>query len=199
MLSSLTTEIAITAARLIVDEGLEYGPAKRRAAKLVCPGQLRASSLPSNMAIEVEVHNHIALFCADTQPHELHALRLIAIEWMERLHLLRPHLTGAAWRGTATRLSSVHLQLFCNDSKEAEIEFLNQNIPFDLGSTPGPRGQLIDVLTVSSWCPQLKEHVSVHLSILDFDDLRGALKPDAQGQTERGSLAPLRQRMAAQP
>jgi hypothetical protein len=27
--------------------------------------------------------------------------------------------------------------------------------------------------------------------VLDFDDLRGALKPDARGQTERGDLAAL--------
>jgi hypothetical protein len=47
---------------------------------------------------------------------------------MDRLAEFRPHLTGAVWRGTATRLNSVHLQLFCDDSKAAEIELLNQKI-----------------------------------------------------------------------
>ena len=32
---------------------------------------------------------------------------------------------------------------------------------------------------------------TVCLSILDHDDLRGALKPDARGLTERGDLAAL--------
>jgi hypothetical protein len=30
------------------------------------------------------------------------------------------------------------------------------------------------------------------MSVLDHDDLRGALKPDAQGRTERGDLKALR-------
>jgi hypothetical protein len=32
----------------------------------------------------------------------------------------------------------------------------------------------------------------VHLHVLDHDDLRGALKPDARGRTQRGDLAALR-------
>ena len=31
----------------------------------------------------------------------------------------------------------------------------------------------------------------LHLSVLDLDDLRGALKPDAQGRSQRGDLAAL--------
>jgi hypothetical protein len=40
-------------------------------------------------------------------------------------------------------------------------------------------------------CPALQERVTLCLSILDFDDLRGALKPDARGLTERGDLGAL--------
>ena len=40
-------------------------------------------------------------------------------------------------------------------------------------------------------CPALGERVTLCLTILDFDDLRGALKPDARGLTERGDLAAL--------
>jgi len=32
----------------------------------------------------------------------------------------------------------------------------------------------------------------VHLLVYDLDDLRGALKPDAQGRAPRGDLAALR-------
>ena len=39
--------------------------------------------------------------------------------------------------------------------------------------------------------------VTVHLFVRDFDDLRGALKPDAHGQSWRGDLGALRARMAA--
>jgi hypothetical protein len=190
MASNLTAEVASAAARLIVEEGMEYGPAKRRAARLLA-GRVKAAELPDNQAVEDEVRAYIELFCADTQPAELLALRRVAALWMERLQAFRPHLTGAVWRGTATRLNSVHLQLFCDDTKEAEITLLDRRIAFDVGSIDGPRGDPIDVLTVSSPSAELGEEVTVHLSILDYDDLRGAMKPDTRGQAERGDLARL--------
>ncbi len=193
--SSFTSELASAAARLVVEEGMEYGPAKRRAAKVLGRSTVRNAELPDNDSIEDEVRAYLALFCADTQPAELKALREVAALWMERLQALRPHLTGAVWRGTATRLNAVHLQLFCDDSKEAEIFLLNQGVNFDVGSITGPRGQPVDVLTVSSPSRELGEAVTVHLSILGFDDLRGALKPDARGRSERGDLPALRRLM----
>ena len=118
---------------------------------------------------------------------------------MERLQALRPHITGAVWRGTATRLNSVHLQLFCDDAKEAEIELLNRRVDFDVGSIDGPRHRPIDVLSFSTPSEALGEPVTLHLSILDFDDLRGALKADTRGRTERGDLPALRRLLAEEP
>jgi hypothetical protein len=48
------------------------------------------------------------------------------------------------------------------------------------------------VLTVASRSEALGERVTVHLHVNDHDDLRGALKPDAQGRSWRGDLAALR-------
>jgi len=192
---SLTEEIAATAARLIVEEGMEYGPAKRRAAKVLGRHSVRPAELPDNQAVEDQVREYIALFCADTQPTELAALREVAADWMRRLAEFRPHLTGAVWRGTATRLNNVHLQLFCDDSKAAEIALLNLGIPFEVGSIAGPRAEMVDMLSVSSPSRALGESVTVLLTVLDHDDLRGALKPDARGQAQRGDLAALLKRM----
>ncbi|HEX3139963.1 MAG TPA: hypothetical protein VHQ87_07910, partial [Rhizobacter sp.] len=99
MNSQLSAELASAAARLIVEEGMEYGPAKRRAAKLLGKHSVRPVDLPGNDAIEDEVRSYLQLFCADTQPGELLALRHVAALWMERLQAFRPHLTGAVWRG----------------------------------------------------------------------------------------------------
>jgi len=195
MNSNLSAELASVAARLIVEEGMEYGPAKRRAAKMLGKQGVRSVDLPGNDEVEDEVRSYLQLFHADTQPAELLALRHVAELWMERLQAFRPHLTGAVWRGTATRLSSVHLQLFCDDSKEAEIALIDKRVDYDVGSLPGPRGEPIDVLSLSSMSAELGEPVTVHLSILDHDDLRGALKPDARGLPERGELAELRRLM----
>lgn len=195
MSSALTAEIAAAAARLVVEEGMEYGPAKQRAARALGKHGTRSAQMPDNGAVEDEVRAYLDLFCADTQPAELAALREVAAIWMERLAEFRPHLTGAVWRGTATRLSSVHLQLFCDDTKSAEIEMLNKGIDFDVGSISGPRNLPVDVLSVSSPSSSLGEEVTVFLTVLDHDDLRGGLKPDASGQTQRGDLVALRRLM----
>lgn len=195
MPASLTAEIAAAAARLVVEEGMEYGPAKRRAARDLGRHSLRSTELPTNDEVEDEVRAYLDIFCADTQPAELAALRTVAALWMQRLAEFRPYLTGAVWRGTATRLNSVHIQLFCDDSKAAEIALIDQRVPYDVGTLPGPRGDPIDVLSIATPSAALGESVTVHLSVLDHDDLRGALKPDARGRTQRGDLAALRRLM----
>ena len=190
MSTALTAEIAAAAARLVVEEGMEYGAAKRRAVRVL--GKHRPADLPGNDEIEDEVRAYLTLFCADTQPAELAALREVAAQWMARLAPFRPHLTGAVWRGTATRLSNVHLQLYCDDSKATELALIDLGVAYEVGSLPGPRGEPVDVLSVVSPSRALGETVTVHLTILDHDDLRGALKPDARGRSQRGDLAALR-------
>lgn len=182
-------EIAAAAARLIVDEGMDWGAAKQRAARDL--GLPRSAALPANDAVEDAVREHIAIFHADTQPPELRALRELAAQWMARLADFRPHLTGAVWRGTATRLSNVHLQLYCDDGKAAEIELLNRGLAFDIAETTAGKGRAVDMLILDVPCAALQERVTLCLTILDFDDLRGALKPDSRGLTERGDLAAL--------
>ena len=194
-MSPASAAIAAAAARLVVEEGLEYGPAKRRAARDLGAG--RRAELPDNDMLDDAVREHIAIFCPDTQPAELAALRAVALRWMERLAAFRPHLTGAVWRGTATRLSTVQLELFCDDSKSAELALINQGIDYEVGSRSGPRGEPIDVLGIAVPSAELGEPVTLHLAVLDHDDLRGALKPDPRGRTARGDLAALRALLAA--
>ncbi len=181
-------EVAAAAARLVVEEGLEYGAAKRRAARDL--GRRRAE-LPSNEALEDQVREYIELFCADTQPVELRAMREVAALWMERLAVFRPHLAGAVWRGTATRLSSVHLELYCDDAKSAELALLDKRVHYDVGALERHGAEPVTVLTVSSHSTALGEPVTVHMTVLDHDDLRGALKTDARGRGWRGDLAAL--------
>ncbi|MBA4218677.1 MAG: hypothetical protein IIA03_08300 [Proteobacteria bacterium] len=195
-MTAITAEIAAAAARLIVDEGMDWGPAKQRAARDL---GLPRAALPGNDEVEDAVREHIAIFHADTQPAELRALRELAAQWMDRLAEFRPHLTGAVWRGTATRLSNVHLQLYCDDSKAAEIALLNRGLSFDVAETTASKGRTVDMLILDVPCPSLGERVTLCLTILDFDDLRGALKADARGLTERGDLAALQSLLNAPP
>lgn len=191
MPSRLTEEIAASAARLVVEEGLDYGAAKRRAARDLGASP-RSGELPGNDVVEDEVREYLALFCADTQPAELAELRRIAIGWMERLERFRPHLTGAVWRGTATRRNDVHIELFCDDSKAAELALLDLDVDYEVGSTTGANGRTVDVLSVASTSRELGMRVVVLFTILDYDDVRGALRLDAGGRSMRGDLAAAR-------
>ena len=192
MTATLAEEIAATAARLVVDEGMEYAQAKRKALRVLGRAGAGRGGLPSNEQVEDEVRDYLALFCADTQPAELAALRRLALLWMDRLAEFRPHLSGAVWRGTATRLSAIHLDLYCDDAKTTEIALINQGIDYDVGSRPDARGEPVDMLSIASRCAELDDMVTLFLSILDHDDLRGALKPDARGRSWRGDAAALR-------
>jgi hypothetical protein len=189
-MESAKSEIAATAARLVVEEGLEYGPAKRRAAKQL--GLKARTALPDNDTVEEAVREYIELFCADTQPAELAALRRLAIVWMERLAQFRPYLGGAVWHGTATRLSDIYIQLFCDDPKSAEIALIEKNVNYQAQTVTGLHGEPVEALSISSMSQDLGESVGVHLLIYDHDDLRGALKPDAKGRAPRGDLAAVR-------
>ncbi len=193
-MNEVAFEIAATAARLVVEEGLAFGPAKHRALKEL--GLSGRTALPSNELVESEVRDYIALFCADTQPAELLALRELAQVWMQRLIEFRPHLGGAVWQGWATRLCDVDLALFCDDPKSAEIALINQNQRYEVQTVKGLHGHDVDVLSLHSFCHDLNEDVGVHLRIYDLDDLRGALLPDAQGRSPRGDLAALQRLLA---
>jgi hypothetical protein len=188
-MDQLKDEIAASAARMVVEEGLEYGSAKRRAVKQL--GVASKSVMPNNDQVEAAVREYIALFCADTQPAELLALRTLALEWMRRLERFRPYVAGAVWHGTATRNSDIYLQLFCDDSKSAEIELIDMGVRFDATSVNGFQGESVDALSVQVRSPALGAHIGIHLMVYDFDDLRGALKPDAQGRRPRGDMAAL--------
>ena len=192
-MNTVQEEIAATAARMVVEEGLEYGPAKRRAVKQL--GLNARAQLPNNDQVEDAVREYLEVFCADTQPAELHALRELAVVWMERMAAFRPHLAGAVWRGTATGLSDIYLQLFCDDPKSAEISLIDHNVRYEVSTVQGFQGEAVDALSILSSCPGLSQKVLVHLMIYDLDDLRGALKPDGQGRTYRGDLVALQRLM----
>lgn len=197
--SEISQEIAASAARMVVEEGLEYGAAKLRALKHL--GLPQRTPLPDNALVEAEVRDYIALFCADSQPTELQALRQLALLWMERMADFRPYLGGSVWYGTATKLSDIYIALFCDDSKSAEIALIDHRVDYlprtIKGNVAGAKSATVEALSIHAPCRELNTEIGVHLMVYDFDDLRGALKPDSQGRTPRGGTAAVRQLLAA--
>ena len=183
---AIKEEIAATAARLVVEEGLDFGSAKRKAlAQLDVPER---SPLPDNDTLERAVEEYIAVFCAEEQALELRALRLLAARWMQRLQAFRPFLAGAVWSGIATRRSDIYLQLFCEDSKMMEIELINMNIDFSPRRVKGLLGEPVEALSVHAWNEELGEDIGLHLMVYDQDDLRRVPRLDARGRPMRGDL-----------
>lgn len=189
---NMTLEVAAAAAALVADEGLEYAAAKKKAARALG----HRGELPSNEQLEDAVREHLAIFHAETQPGELRVLRELALQWMLRLAEFRPHLSGAAWRGTATRQSALLIDLYCDDPKAAEIGLLNLGIAFDVATQDRPGREPLDVLSVTAPLREWNDSVTLHLLVRDLDDLRGALQPDARGRSWRGDTAALRRLLA---
>jgi hypothetical protein len=86
----------------------------------------------------------------------------------------------------------IYLQLFCEDSKSAEIALIDHGVNYIPRTVTGFNGESVEALSVHAFCPELREEVGVHLLIYDWDDLRGALRLDAKGRTPRGDVTAVR-------
>lgn len=185
-MDTLKAEIAQVCARLIAEEGLDYGAAKHRALRQM--GLPARTALPTNEQVEAALEEYLALFCADTQPRELRFLRQLALQWMERLRGFSPQLSGAVWRGTATRWSDIYLQLYCDDPKSAQWALLDQGVRYEVHEGQDAQGKTYDVLSIQAQCPGLNSYVGVHLSVHDTLARRGTLLRDERGRPAQGTL-----------
>ncbi len=189
-MQDLRSEIAASAARLVIEDGLDYGAAKRRAAR--DSGASRRAVLPDNQEIEQAVREHLSLFHGMTQPTDLLALRRLALIWMDRLMQFRPHLTGAVWNGTATKHSSIHLDLYCDDAKLAEIAVVNMGLRLEPRRNDSANHNDVSDVHFIHRSDELNADIHVLLTIKDYDLIRGGLRADRQGRTPRGDILQVR-------
>jgi hypothetical protein len=182
----LRAEIAAAAARMIAEDGADYGTAKRKAVKQILGNaKVKGDILPDNAQIEDEVRVYNELFFGETQPARLHHLRKLALQMMQELERFNPYLTGAVLNGTAGEHSDIHLQLFAESAKDVEIFLLNKNVDFEVSETAHFKNRGEPVETVSfMWLNE-----GVHLALYEMDDLRGAVRIAAGGKAERTDLA----------
>ncbi|MCE2860683.1 MAG: hypothetical protein LW731_12720 [Oxalobacteraceae bacterium] len=185
----LRAEIAAAAARMIAEDGADYGTAKRKAARLILGNQrVRGDVLPDNAQIEAEVRDYQALFQGDEQSARLLHLRRLALEVMERFQAFAPYLTGAVLNGTASEHSDIHLQLFAESSKDVAVFLLNADMDYEVSETPHFRRPDRSVETLSFFW----KHEVVHLTIYDPDDLRGGARTSSGKRIERADIAALK-------
>lgn len=129
--------IAHAAARMLAEDGsLDYGSAKRKAARQL--GAPDSNNLPDNQQIEEALRSYQALYQADETRAQLTLLRHVAIEYMEQLAAFDPHLTGPVLNGTAGRYTDINLQLFTDDQKDVEFLLMRQASPYQAGEQRAP-------------------------------------------------------------
>lgn len=185
----LRAEIATAAARMIAEDGVDYGTAKRKAAKQILGNnKVRGDVLPDNAMLEEEVRLYNELFFSDTQPARLLHLRNLAVRMMAELAPFQPHLTGAVLNGTAGAHSDIHLQLFTESAKDVEIYLLNKNIDFEVSESSHFKGRSDPVETLSF----IWQQEGIHLALYETDDLRGAIKKSSSGRQERADIHAVR-------
>ena len=196
-LQQLRAQIAALAARLVAQDGADYAVAKRKAASQVLGDRIPASNLlPDNAEVEDEVRRYQALFLADSQPARLQRLRSVALQVMEALAEFKPYLTGAVLNGTAGEHDDIHLQLFADSAKEVQIFLLGKNVDIELSETPHFKGARFDPVETVSF---MWHQEGVHAELYELNDLRGALKPRADGRVQRADAAAVRTLLDAEP
>jgi hypothetical protein len=187
---ALRTELAAAAARLIAEEGCDYGQAKRRALHDLLGDTGSRRLLPDNAEIEHELRRHLLLFAAESHPALLAALRRTAADLMARLADFNPDLVGAVLSGTATEHSDIELHLFTDSAKDVEVHLMESRIEFeaegaDEHDRPLPLERLMFVLPAREpGLPPTLRRIGVRLHVYDRDAIRVAPRYRALATSE---------------
>jgi hypothetical protein len=177
--------IAAQAARLIAEDGLaDFGTAKRKASRQL--GFRESDGLPDNDEIEEALRTYQTLYQNDEQRARLLDLRQVAVEVMREFEAYSPYLTGPVWKGTASRGAGVDINLFTDLEKQVELSLLGKGIEYTTSERPHFNRSLNRKVPVFSF--EAEGGVTVNLLIYSRADERGAVRADADGNTDRGNL-----------
>jgi hypothetical protein len=178
----LRTELAVTAARLIAEEGCEYAQAKRRAVQEILGEGARRSTMPDNSEVEHELRRYLKLFGGQEHRVLLTTLRSVAADTMQTLSEFDPHLIGAVLNGTATEHSDIHLQLFVDSAKDVELRLMTLGIEFDVadgdadGERPAALERLNFVVRTAAHAGAPQRMIGIRLHIYARDAIRVAAR-----------------------
>ncbi|MDX1668128.1 MAG: hypothetical protein R3194_01810 [Limnobacter sp.] len=129
---ALRHQIAMSAAKMIAEEGYDYPSARLKAIKQSgASKKIKREQQPSDQEIENEVRAYQSLYQSDTQPGELRAMRQEALELMQQIQEFEPIVFGPVVNGTGNKMSDIQLVAFSDDPKEIDYWLLNKDIAFD--------------------------------------------------------------------
>lgn len=183
-------DVAVAAAQLVAESGLDYGAAKRRAIEHAFGRSVPRGAMPDNAEVDAALAEHLALF-DDEHPARVARMRAVAATLMAHWADFRPHLTGAVWKGIVAEHAPIHLQLFVDDAKDVEARLIDERLDYGVGEVPHFRADQrtpVPVLMLH-WRDE-----PVMLSLYRTDELRGALRGTPP---ERGDAAALQRMLDA--
>lgn len=179
--------IAHAAARMLAEDGsLDYGSAKRKAARQL--GAPDSGNLPDNQQIEEALRSYQALYQADETRAQLTLLRQVAVEYMERLEAFDPHLTGSVLNGTAGRHADINLQLFTDHQKDVEFLLMGLSAPYqasELRAQDAP-GRIFPRFVIDD------PRAAIDLTVYPAAELRNMKRLQADGSPRRLRLSQVR-------
>jgi hypothetical protein len=180
-MTTLSDEIAVEAARLVADHGLDYGSAKKKAAEAIAGvSKLPRDAMPDNHQIDDALLEHLNLF-DEEHSARVQRMREVAFAMMRHLYNFDPMLTGSVWKGIVAEHVPIHIQVFSDNSKEVQFALLNLHIEYDsIESKHFRTGSVVEALTFH-W-----KNEPIMISMYNFDDLRGAVKERIAGGTLQG-------------
>ncbi|MGE5318589.1 MAG: hypothetical protein ACM3KD_00275 [Hyphomicrobiaceae bacterium] len=178
--------IAHAAARMLAEDGsLDYGSAKRKAARQL--GAPDSGNLPDNQQVEEALRSYQAIYQSDETRAQLVLLRQTAIEYMEQLADFDPHLTGPVLNGTAAPHSDINLQLFTDHQKDVEFLLMRLASSYQAGEyRPDTQGRIYPRFIIDD--PRAR----VDLVVYPASELRNMKRLQADGSPRRLRLPQVR-------
>ncbi len=168
----LRSELVHAAARLVAEDGVDYGFAKRKAVRQL--GLPESFPLPGNAEVEEAVREYQAIYQEDEQVERLAWLRAAAVDLMHQLAPFSPWLTGSVLDGTAGRHARIDILLFPDSAKEVEIFLLDRGMRFHHGNPKSDRVEAVFIMD--------DEDMPANLIVMAPRDERVAMK-SADGRT----------------
>ncbi len=129
-MSSLTAEIAATAARIIIDSELTDWRLARRKALEQLDLPAHGTPLPTDEEIIEALRAHQRLFGDAEHAERLRAQRETALEVMEALAQFSPRLTGAVAEGWAHAGSDIRIELACESEKLLDYALIDLGVTY---------------------------------------------------------------------
>jgi hypothetical protein len=123
------SRIAQEAARWMIEQGSEdYHRAKLKAAERLGLRDIR--QLPRNEAVDRALLEHHRLYRFSSHSQHITALRLLALEVMNRLEAFSPRLVGSVIEGRASAHSPITLHVFSDAPEEVIKTLIEHGIPY---------------------------------------------------------------------